>query len=181
MKVYMRKVVSTIILILVLIIVHLLQFTVFKKFTMFNILANILIIYFVFLSTYTNKILSYILALFYGFFVDIGYGNPIGITSFAIILIIELTTRLNLLLYVNSRIATMIKIFFLTIIFEFTRHLLRVVILSFNIEIIEFLKIVSVEALYNMLILMVIYPLFKYGGELTDAIFNKKNILTRYF
>lgn len=177
----MRKALTIIILILALLLVNILQFTIFQKYTMFNVIANIIIIFFMFLATYTNKTYSYILAIIYGFFIDIRYANPVGTTSFALIIVIELTIKLNLLLYINSRIATMLKVFLITLIFEFIRYLLRVIILSFNIEIIEFIKIVSVEAIFNMLILMVIYGGFKFLGERTDEIFNKKNVLTRYF
>lgn len=177
----MRKVLTIISILLVLFVIHVIQFTVLTKFTMFNIFANTIIIFFIFLATYTNKIYSYLIAIIYGFLVDIRFTNPIGGTVFALIILIELTVRLNSLLYVNSRLATMIKIFILTIIYEFLKYLLRVVILTFDIEILEFLTIVSIQAIYNMLIVMVIYPLFKYGGELANEILNKKNILTRYF
>lgn len=177
----MKKTLTILILIVLMILLHLIQVTVFRKWTMFGVLANIVIVYFIFLSTYTNKILAYILAFSYGFMVDIKYASPIGTTAFALIILIEITVRLNLLLYINSRIATMIKVFLLTVIFEFVKYLLRLIILSFDIEILEFLKIVAIQATFNMLILMVIYPLFKYSGELINEIYNKKNILTRYF
>lgn len=177
----MKKTLVIFILILVLIISHLLQYTIFKKFTMFNVMANIVLLFFVFVATYTNKGFSYILSFIYGFFVDIRYGNPIGVTAFALIILIELTIALNLLLYVNSRIATMIKILFLTIIFELVKYILRVILLSFDIDLISFGEIVLIEGIYNMLILMVIYPLFKYSGEITDEIYNRKKVLTRYF
>ncbi len=177
----MKKILTLILLVLALFVTHILQFTIFAKYTMFNVLANIIIIFFIFLSTYTNKIHSYLFAIVYGFLVDIRYSNPIGGTVVALIILIELTVLLNQLLYINSRLATMIKIFILTIIFEITKYILRVVVLSFDIEIIEFFKIVSIQATYNMLIIMVAYPLFKYAGELTSEILNKKNILTRYF
>lgn len=177
----MKKLLTIISLILVLLLTYILQYTIFAKFAMFNILANIIVIFFIFLATYTNKIYSYLIAIIYGFLVDIRYSNPIGGTVFALIFIIELTVRLNSLLYVNSRLATMIKVFILTIIYEFIKYILRAIILSFDIEIIEFLSIAAIQAIYNMLITMVIYPLFKYGGELASEILNKKNLLTRYF
>lgn len=177
----MKKILTVFILILVLLLINILQYTLFQKYMMFNIVANIIVIFFIFLSTYTNRIYAYIFAIFYGFLIDIRYGNPIGITTFALIILIELTIKFNLLLYVNSRIATMIKVFLLTIIYEFVKYILRVVILSFDIEVLEFFKIVSIEAIYNMLILMVIYSVFKILGEITNEIFNKKNVLTRYF
>lgn len=177
----MKKVLTIFMLLLILFITYLLQFTVFAKYTMFNVLANIVIIFFIFLATYSNKIYSYIIAIIYGFLVDIRYANPVGGTVFALILIIELTVRLNSLLYVNSRLATMIKVFILTIVFEFAKYMIRVIILTFDVELLEFFKIVSIQAIYNMLIIMVVYPIFKYGGELVNEILNKKNILTRYF
>lgn len=177
----MRKTLTIILLILNMLLFHFLQHTIFQKFMMFNIFANIIIIYFIFMATYTNKVYSYILAIIYGFIVDIKFSNPIGTTAFALIILIEVSIRLSSLLYINSRIATMLKIFFITIIFELSRYILRAVILVFDIEIIEFLKIVAIQAIYNMLILMVIYPAFKYIGEVTDQTLHKSNILTKHF
>lgn len=177
----MKKTITVILLILSLLLFHILQHTIFQKFTMLNVFANIIIIIFVFFATYTNKIYSYLLAIIYGFLVDIKYGSPIGSGAFSLIILIELTIRLNSLLYVNSRIATMLKIFFITIIFEFSRYILRAVILSFDIEFFNFLRIVSIQSTYNMLLLMVVYPVFKYLGELTDQVLHETNVLTRNF
>lgn len=177
----MKKTVIYFILILMVIPIHLFQILVLDNFRAFNVAANIFIIYLIFLSTYTNKTTSYIFALIYGLMFDISASNPVGITPIAAICIIELTILLNKILYINSRIATMMKALLLVIAYEVIRYVIRAIILKFSIEILPCINIALIEGIYLMLIMMLIYPVYKKIGDITDEKLNEKNVLTRYF
>ena len=53
--------------------------------------------------------------------------------------------------------------------------------MGLQIEIYAFLKILLVEAIYNILIVIIIYPLIQKVGYAIENTFKTKNILTRYF
>jgi len=50
-----------------------------------------------------------------------------------------------------------------------------------QLELLEFLRIISIEALYNVMLSIIIYPLFKHSGNLIERIFTEKKILSRSF
>ena len=68
-----------------------------------------------------------------------------------------------------------------TIIYEVLLYSLRYMIIGINVEIIEFLKILVIELIYNELLIAILYPLMKFiGYEIENEIKGDK-ILTRYF
>ena len=68
-----------------------------------------------------------------------------------------------------------------TIIYEVLVCIMQYFILETNVEIIEFLKILVIEVIYNVLIIIIIYPLMKFTGyEIEDELKGDK-IFTRYF
>lgn len=65
--------------------------------------------------------------------------------------------------------------------YELFMYLYRAIILSSNIEIFIFIKILLIEILYNTLLTIIIYPLMQKLGYKTESIFKNPQILTRYF
>ena len=58
---------------------------------------------------------------------------------------------------------------------------MQYMILGINIEILNFVKILVVEVIYNILLIIILYPLMRNTGyEIEDEIKGDK-ILTRYF
>jgi len=54
-------------------------------------------------------------------------------------------------------------------------------ILSLNVEIWTFAKILIIEILYNSILTIILYPLMQKIGYKVEEIFKKPQILTRYF
>ena len=50
-----------------------------------------------------------------------------------------------------------------------------------SIELLAFLKIVLVEIIFNLMIIIIIYPLIRKLGEKLEQVFNEDKILTKYF
>ena len=44
-----------------------------------------------------------------------------------------------------------------------------------------FLKIVLIEIIFNLMIIIIIYPLIRKLGEKLEQVFNEDKILTKYF
>ncbi len=68
-----------------------------------------------------------------------------------------------------------------TLICEILSYLIQLVVFRLSFEIFVFLKIISIETLYNIIIVIIIYPLMKKSGEVLTRIFNEKNVLTKYY
>lgn len=69
----------------------------------------------------------------------------------------------------------------ITIICETIYYFLQVIIFKLSVEFTSFIKIISIETLYNMMLVIIIYPLITKLGEALEKIFTEKNILTKYY
>ena len=81
----------------------------------------------------------------------------------------------------ESRITIMLMIATSTAIYEIGCYIFNIFSLNINVEILQFIKILLIEIIYNLLITIVIYSLIQRLGHTLEEIFKTKNILTRYF
>lgn len=75
----------------------------------------------------------------------------------------------------------MIMVIVATICYEMFVYIYRTVILSSNLELLLFFKILIIEVVYNTLITIIIYPIMQKLGYKIEGIFKNPQILTRYF
>jgi len=75
----------------------------------------------------------------------------------------------------------MIIVMGMTIICEILSYALQIIFFKMQIEIIPFLRIVGIETLYNVMIVIIIYPIMQKGGQLIERIFTENKTFTRYF
>mgnify|MGYP000006542730 FL=1 len=50
-----------------------------------------------------------------------------------------------------------------------------------NLELLAFFKIVLIEIIFNLMIIIIIYPLIQKLGRKLEEIFNEDKVLTKYF
>ena len=81
----------------------------------------------------------------------------------------------------DSKITVMIMVIVATICYEMFVYIYRTVILSSNLELLLFFKILIIEVVYNTLITIIIYPIMQKLGYKIEGIFKNPQILTRYF
>ena len=81
----------------------------------------------------------------------------------------------------DSRLIILLMGVICTIIYEVILYLMQYMLFRINVEILQFIKILSIEIIYNVLIIIILYPLMKFiGYEIENEIKGDK-ILTRYF
>ena len=68
-----------------------------------------------------------------------------------------------------------------TLICELTAYIIQIILFKLHIDLIPFIKISIIEALYNVIIIIIIYPIIGKTGEVLKRIFNEKKILTKYY
>ena len=68
-----------------------------------------------------------------------------------------------------------------TIIYECALYLIQYMAMSINVEILQFIKILFIEAIYNVIIIIILYPLMKVTGYEIENEIKGDKILTRYF
>lgn len=68
-----------------------------------------------------------------------------------------------------------------TAVYELFVYLYKGAVLSANIELLLFIKILVIEIIYNTLFTIILYPLMQKLGYKMESVFNRTQVLTRYF
>lgn len=121
------------------------------------------------------------LGMILGIVLDLLGGKIIGISSIMFVIILIIADMYDKNFSKDNRMTIMIMVISTTIIYEFGIYILSVFKLSINLELISFIKILMIEAIYNALLTIIIYPIIQNLGTLLEETFKEQKILTRYF
>ena len=177
----MKKTIINAILILTILIVYYLQANFFNWFTISGIMPNLFIILVLFIGIFSNKIMGIVYGLIIGAILDLLLSAKFGIYTIGLGAIAILAGVYEKNFSKDSRITIMVMVFTSTIIFEIIAYILSYALLGINIEILNFVKILLVEGIYNLILTIIIYPLFQKAGYYIENEYKGNKILTRYF
>ena len=177
----MKKFLIHIGLIITFVIIYLLQSIFFSEFTIAGIMPNIFIILMLYIGLYMGRTYGIIYGIIFGIFIDLWIGKTLGITSIALALIGVISGMLDKTFSKDSRLIVLLMGVVCTLIYEIVLYLMQYMVFRINIEIVEFLKILSIEVIYNVIIIIILYPLIKVTGYEIENEIKGDKILTRYF
>lgn len=177
----MKKISIFIGFILMFFLIYFLQVNIFNSFTIAGVKPNLFIIYILFIGLFANQFLGISFGVVCGLIIDLLYGKTIGITAIMLCAIGYLGSYFDRNFSKENKLTIIFMIIGATIIFEFGSYFLTSIILEFEREYLYFFKIVLIETLYNVLIVIILYPLIQKVGYSIDRNFKRNNILTRYF
>ena len=116
-----------------------------------------------------------------GILIDFWVGKNIGLTSLALALIGIISGALEKTLSKDSRITILLMGVICTIIYEIALYFLQFIVLGINVEILNFIKILLIETIYNILLIIILYPIINNVGYEVENEIKGDKILTRYF
>ena len=162
-------------------VIYLLQANFFSWFSISGIMPNLFVIFILFIGLFGNKTMGTIYGIVIGLLLDLILGTKIGINMVGLGLIGFLATLFDKNFSKDSRMTIMVMVVVATIIFEVISYLIRYVWVVINLEIINFIKILVIEIIYNVIITIIIYPLIQKFGYIIENEYKGNKILTRYF
>ncbi|MCI8481586.1 MAG: rod shape-determining protein MreD [Clostridia bacterium] len=168
-------------MIVTFLILYFLQINFFNWFTIAGISPNLFIIYILFIGLFAGKRVGIPLGVGIGLMLDFFVSKKIGITSIMLGIVGALGGFLDKNFSKDSRITIILMTIAITFLYEFGNYVLNYVMVSINFEIIPFLKIVTIEIIYHIMLVIILYPLLQKVGYYIEEAFRGKNILTRYF
>lgn len=177
----MKKILIHTLLIITFIIIYLLQSIFFSHFTIAGVMPNIFIILMLYIGLYMGRTMGIVYGVIYGIFIDIWIGRNLGVTSISLALIGLISGMLDKTLSKDSRITVIMMGAICTIIYEVSLYFIQYMALGINIEVLNFIKILFVEVIYNILLIIILYPLMKVTGYEIENEIKGDIILTRYF
>ena len=177
----MKKILIHLGLIITFVIIYLLQSIFFSEFTIAGIMPNIFIILMLYIGLYMGRTQGIIYGIIFGIFIDLWIGKTLGLTSIALALVGIISGILDKTFSKDSRLIVLLMGIVCTIIYEIALYLMQYMVLRINIEVVQFLKILSIEVIYNVIIIIILYPLIKITGYEIENEVKGDKILTRYF
>ena len=121
------------------------------------------------------------MGIIFGFYIDVIIGRQIGISGIMLGIIGLLGEYLDKNFSKESRVTIMLMMAASTVIYEVGCYIFNLITLDMNLEIISFIRILCLEVIYNLILVIILYPLIQKLGHALEEVFKTKNILTRYF
>ena len=177
----MRKFLIILGLIVTGLIIYFLQVNVFSVLTIAGIKPNLLIIYILCIGLYASSLYGIGLGVFFGLLLDLIFGKVIGISAIMFCIVGYLGSYFDKNFSKENKITIILIIAGTTALYELGSYFLSSIILNFDAEYFAFLKMLILEIIYNVLLVIILYPLIQKVGYWLDRNFKKTNILTRYF
>lgn len=176
----MKKVLIYIGIFITFIFIYLLHSNLFTWFNIAGVQPNLFIILILFCGLFTGKMSGLVCGVIFGILLDLFLQTSViiepimlGILGFASGILAKNFSKEN-------RLNIMIMVISTTFIYETGVYTLKILINSLQLELLGFIKIVFIEALYNAMITIIIYPIIQYFGlKIEDKLFGTK--MLRYF
>ena len=177
----MKKTIINVSLILTALLIYILQANFFSWFNIAGIMPNLFVILILFIGLFANRIMGGMYGLVVGLFLDFIIGSKIGIYSVGLGLIGFLSAIFDKNFSKDSRMTVMLMVVVATAIFEVLSYLLNYVFASIHVEILNFIKILVIEIIFNLILSIILYPLIQKFGYYIENEYKGNKILTRYF
>ena len=144
-------------------------------------MPSLFVIYVLFIGLFASRTLGTIYGVGTGIFLDLLLGQQVGINAVTLGLVGFLAGVFDKNFSKDSRMTIMLMVFGSTLLFESLNYLLNYMFLGINVEIINFIIILAIEIIYNLILTIILYPLIQKSGYYIENEYKGNTILTRYF
>lgn len=177
----LKKTIINLILIVIALLIYYLQSNFFSWFNIAGVMPNLFVVLTLFIGLFSNRTMGTAYGIGIGLVLDLLLGNQIGIYAVTLGMIGFLAAIFDKNFSKDSRMTIMFMVLGSTIIFEGFNYLLHYIFLGINVEIINFILILIMEVIYNLLLTIILYPLIQKFGYYIENEYKGNKILTRYF
>ena len=177
----MKKILINIILFITFIIIYFLHSNLFTWFTIANVMPNLFVIFILYISLYSNKITGITYGIVIGLLLDLFIGKKVGITAMMLGLVGLIGGIFDNNFSKDNRVTLITMVIVCTAVFEIGSYILSYFVYDSYIQVLPFIKILSVECIYNTLLTIILYPLIQISGNKIEEEYKGDTVLTRYF
>lgn len=177
----MKKALLITVFFIAFLIIFFLQSNFFSWYNIAGIQPNLFVIFILFLGLFLGRTYGITLGVIFGLLLDLFIGKRIGINGIVLGICGLIGGLLGKNFSKENRITFMIITMAVTILCEIINYTLQIILLNAEPIFIEFMKIVIIEALYNAIIVMIIYPLIQKLGEKTEEVLTNRNSFMKYY
>ena len=176
----MKKMIAVVLLILITLLIFFLQVNLFNVFNISGIKPNLFIVLTVLIGLFIGNKKGVIFGCLAGVFIDSLTNERLGSTSLMLASIGFFGEVCENYFSKDNKITIMLTVASSTIIYEIGMYLMKIIKYNIIIELIQFLKIMIIEAVYNVLLVIILYPIIKSVGKYIEENMKKKDFFKRY-
>lgn len=162
-------------------LIYFLQTNFFSWFTIRGVQPNLFVFLILLIGLNTNSRVGQVVGFIIGLFTDFLYSNSIGISAILFMLIGYSGEFLQKRFPKNSKITLIIMSSITTGVYELLRVCYRYMFYSSHMGFIQFIITLSIELLFNALLIIILYPIINKFGIFVDDTFNGNDTITKYF
>ena len=177
----MKKTLTITVFFIAFLIIYFLQANFFSWYNIAGIKPNLFIILTLFIGLYLGKIKGFTLGIIFGLLIDFFIGKRIGLNAIMLGFAGLIGGILDASFSKESRITFMTMTMIITILCETITYTLQIILIKSEPAFSKFMKIVLIEAIYNAILAIILYPLIQKAGEITEDIFTEKKSLMKYY
>ena len=177
----LKKTIIIIACIFIFLIIYFLQSNFFNWFNIAGVKPSLYIVFVLYIGLFMGRRIAAPFGMFFGLILDMLSGQVIGIYTIMLGIIGIAAGYADKKFSKESKITIILCVIVLTILYELGIFAIHKLLLESVLEINFFLKTVTIEALFNAILLIIFYPILKKLGYYVEDIFKGNNILTRYF
>ena len=178
----MKKALVITIFFIVFLLLYFLQANFFSWYNIAGIKPNLFIIFTIFIGLFLGKTTGLACGIAFGILLDFFIGKRIGLNAIMLSIAGLMGGILDKSFSKESRITFMVMTFAVTILCEIINYTLQIIILNVEPMFIRFIQITIIEAIYNAILVIILYPLIQKAGNKTEEVFNeRRSTLMRYY
>lgn len=144
-------------------------------------MPNLFVMLVLFIGLFVGKKLGLVFGLIFGIYLDLLLGKAIGISGIMLGIVGLLGEYLDKSFSKDSRLTMLLMVIGSTFIYELGAYIFQIIKWNVLIEIFPFIRNVLIEIIFNIALLIILYPLIQKAGYYLENLFKNKSVLTRYF
>lgn len=177
----MKKFFSILGLILTFLMIYFLQANFFTWFNIAGIKPNLFIVFILFIGLFIGNKLGFVFGLILGIFLDLLIGKSVGISGIMLAIVGLIGEYLDNNFSKDSRVTLILMVMGSTAIYELGAYIFQILRWNIALEILPFVKTIVIEVIFNVVLVIILYPIMQKAGNALERLFKNKSVLTRYF
>lgn len=177
----MKKIKATLVLILIFITIYFMQINIFTWLNIAGIMPNLFAVLALFMGLFLGKKLGVVFSLIIGIILDVLVGKTIGFSGIALAAISLIGEYFDKNFSKNNRIMIITMTIGCTIFYELVMHIVNILAFQIKADLTNMLLILAIETIYNVFLVIILYPIMIKAGYYLEDIFKGKKYLTGYF
>lgn len=177
----MKRTLVIIVFFIISLFAYFLQSNFFDWYNIAGIQPNLFIILILTIGLYLGEKYGFSLGIILGLLLDLFIGKRIGLNAIMLGIAGLIGGILDRSFSKESRITFMIMTIAVTVLCEVINFTLQIILLGAEPVFMQCMKIIMIEAIYNAILIIILYPLIQKMGNKTEEIFREKKSLMKYY